>query len=322
MIIYYSTGQSSDCTDDNAVSGSRRSRALFQKMIREHLALPEKTVILRSAGGKPFFAGYPEISFSITHTGSVWLCAVAGRPVGIDAEFLTRRISDPVELAERFLHPQETAWIANGSLSGVRDQTLLLKQKISLPEKEMAASTPQHHTASADAVTDSQDVVFPVPGGNPEEGMTENVDRSEEKATINRPSDAIHRVLSEPQNRDAERRILSQGNPEWQVSRFFDIWTRKEAALKLFEQGVFQNSDQFSVLSETLPARFLRFSVDVRPCRSQGTLLVSVSAGKNPFSETMIGGNGGTGTSDAESSWKWLLQEAGKVKWVSLDDPQ
>ena len=65
--------------------------------------LPE---ICRTERGKPYFVG-ENVHFSISHTKNWVFCAVSDRPIGIDAEELSRDIS--LSLAEKILSPTELA---------------------------------------------------------------------------------------------------------------------------------------------------------------------------------------------------------------------
>ena len=65
--------------------------------------LPE---IQKGSRGKPYFPESPW-HFSITHTPGHAFCALSDRPVGIDAEELTRQVSP--RLAEKILSPSEYA---------------------------------------------------------------------------------------------------------------------------------------------------------------------------------------------------------------------
>ena len=65
--------------------------------------LPE---IRRTKMGKPYFPG-GKVHFSISHTKNWVFCAVSDRPIGIDAEELSRDIS--LSLAEKILSPMELA---------------------------------------------------------------------------------------------------------------------------------------------------------------------------------------------------------------------
>lgn len=92
--------------------------------------------IRRAEHGKPFFAEYPEIHFSISHSGSCWGCAFSGQPVGLDIQL--RRVSRTApekdgsgkeaeqemgkdrdaerirRISDRFFHPDEQEWLERG----------------------------------------------------------------------------------------------------------------------------------------------------------------------------------------------------------------
>lgn len=90
-------------------------------------------VIIRSERGKPYSAQAPEIEFSVTHTGNVWICAVCvpdeekcsfnsgsqaalrgGISVGIDAEFADRRVLRPEKVVEKYFSEAEKKCFYNG----------------------------------------------------------------------------------------------------------------------------------------------------------------------------------------------------------------
>lgn len=47
--------------------------------------------IVRRADGKPVFARYPDLHFSLSHSGDLGLCALSDRPVGADIELVRPR---------------------------------------------------------------------------------------------------------------------------------------------------------------------------------------------------------------------------------------
>lgn len=65
----------------------------------------------RESGRKPYFDMHPEIQFSVSHSGSWWICAFSDIGVGVDIQLhgMTRR---PLELAKRFFHPDEFASVS------------------------------------------------------------------------------------------------------------------------------------------------------------------------------------------------------------------
>ena len=76
---------------------------LLEKLWQEETGKPFPT-IARTEKGKPYFLG-EKLHFSITHTKTCAFCALSDRPVGIDAEPLTRKIN-PAH-AQKLLSPEE-----------------------------------------------------------------------------------------------------------------------------------------------------------------------------------------------------------------------
>lgn len=65
---------------------------------------------------KPYFE-YPRgVEFSISHTGNIWMCAVADAAVGLDVQEANRCNRD--KLSKRFFHPKEDAWLNRHQYSG------------------------------------------------------------------------------------------------------------------------------------------------------------------------------------------------------------
>ena len=85
------------------LSGHDAGRALLGETYREHIggAMPEVAVTDR---GKPYFVT-GDIQFSISHTKRRVFCALAEKPVGIDAEETDRNID--LGLADKILSPTE-----------------------------------------------------------------------------------------------------------------------------------------------------------------------------------------------------------------------
>ncbi len=89
--------------------------------------------IARPARGKPYAENAPWLSFSVTHTGSMWICAVTGQPMpqttqasaapspalGIDAEYADRRILHPEKIVQKYFSEKEKAYTQEmGAASG------------------------------------------------------------------------------------------------------------------------------------------------------------------------------------------------------------
>ena len=67
------------------------SRSLLTYVFQlQHPGLPLPNLAFQSEG-KPYFPDYPAFHFSLSHTGSLTLCAVDAAPLGIDIEEITPR---------------------------------------------------------------------------------------------------------------------------------------------------------------------------------------------------------------------------------------
>ena len=103
----------------NGRSGHEAGRQLLAQMYRE-LTGQEMPPIATGERGKPYFPDCP-VHFSISHTKDYVFCALADKPIGIDAEKKDRQID--LRLAEKILSADEKIRFANA-----RDQrTALLK---------------------------------------------------------------------------------------------------------------------------------------------------------------------------------------------------
>ncbi|MCI8506143.1 MAG: 4'-phosphopantetheinyl transferase superfamily protein [Lachnospiraceae bacterium] len=79
--------------------------------------------IARTKRGKPYFPGQPGLHFSISHSGSFWVCVFSGQAVGIDIQKHVRRKGESARaaacrlgrMAERFFHPAEAEWVLEES---------------------------------------------------------------------------------------------------------------------------------------------------------------------------------------------------------------
>lgn len=70
--------------------------------------LPDNLQVVRE--GKPVFANWPGVEFSVSHSGEWWVCAFADRPVGLDVQ--EHRPCPYQRLAERWFHPDEQLWLS------------------------------------------------------------------------------------------------------------------------------------------------------------------------------------------------------------------
>ena len=88
-----------------AETGHEAGRRLLKKMYEEETGC-EMPEIFLGERGKPYFA-QGDYHFSISHTKAMVFCVLSKRPVGIDAEDLSRDIK--LSLAEKILSPYEYA---------------------------------------------------------------------------------------------------------------------------------------------------------------------------------------------------------------------
>ena len=92
--------------------GSRRlclaAYLLLMDGLREEYGLTEPPVFDYSSEGKPFVAAHPDIHFSLSHSGTVALCAISDQPVGADVE-VPRQVSP--SLIRFTMNDQEQAQI-------------------------------------------------------------------------------------------------------------------------------------------------------------------------------------------------------------------
>ena len=87
---------------DSRVAGKLLLKQMYEDLTGEE-ELPE---IAKAPRGKPYFLT-GGLHFSITHTKTQVFCALSDRPVGIDAEDLSRTVNPA--LAEKILSPNEYA---------------------------------------------------------------------------------------------------------------------------------------------------------------------------------------------------------------------
>lgn len=120
----------------NNIKHDESSRLLTVVLRRYGIYDGGADVIIRSERGKPYAAQAPEIDFSVTHTGNLWICAVCapdkeecsfssgtqavlrgGISVGIDAEFADRRVLRPEKVVEKYFSEAEKKCFYNGEIN-------------------------------------------------------------------------------------------------------------------------------------------------------------------------------------------------------------
>ena len=90
----------------------RNSHALLFQAAERYsgLSASEMGTLETNPWGKPFFSSHPELHFSITHSGSWWLCGFSSAELGLDLQ-IHRSHAAPETLSSRFFHPLEDAFL-------------------------------------------------------------------------------------------------------------------------------------------------------------------------------------------------------------------
>lgn len=91
------------------------SDALVRKALRifgteKNTEYPEDAVILRTEKGKPYFKDFPEVHFSVSHTGQMWICLMADHNVGVDIQ--EKKSVRSKEITDRYFGPSEEHYVA------------------------------------------------------------------------------------------------------------------------------------------------------------------------------------------------------------------
>ena len=92
------------------VTGREDAYVLLACAVRRRWGLAQLPAIARTESGKPYFPSHPNYHFSLSHSGTYALCAVAHAPVGVDIEVV--RPHHP-KLAERICSAEELTWLNN-----------------------------------------------------------------------------------------------------------------------------------------------------------------------------------------------------------------
>ena len=67
---------------------------LLCRALREEYGITDSPSFIIGEHGKPALAEYPDIHFNLSHCRTAIICAVSDRPVGVDIESITRKVSD------------------------------------------------------------------------------------------------------------------------------------------------------------------------------------------------------------------------------------
>lgn len=103
MILFLYEGAATD-------SDTLVKRALCMFGTANNTEYPEDAEILRTEKGKPYFKDYPEVHFSVSHTGQMWICLMAEHNVGVDIQ--EKKSVKFKEIADRYFGPEEEHYVA------------------------------------------------------------------------------------------------------------------------------------------------------------------------------------------------------------------
>jgi len=125
MVIY--------CTPHSGRNGSGAVYALLEHAYRTEFG-GKHPEIMKTSHGKPYFAGSPDVHFSLSHARTHVLCAVSDSPVGCDIESprsisqnALRFFSSPEELA---LFEPLDLWVLKESYVKLFGQTIASIRKL------------------------------------------------------------------------------------------------------------------------------------------------------------------------------------------------
>lgn len=90
-----------------AVNSARSSGELLT-VCAEHYSGEHGFTVCREQGKKPYFMDHPELHFSVSHSGRIWVCAFDSEEVGCDIQ-VHKLLPRYKKLAERWFHPNENA---------------------------------------------------------------------------------------------------------------------------------------------------------------------------------------------------------------------
>ena len=73
---------------------------------------PEEFHTKKAPQGKPYFPQHPELHFSISHSGNLWICVFSDTEIGCDIQFHTtpKRMD---AIVARYFHPNELSVYEN-----------------------------------------------------------------------------------------------------------------------------------------------------------------------------------------------------------------
>lgn len=100
--MYWTSGEVLPCSDALIALVAEQWRS-------EKHRPPFQTDVLRLEFEKPRFVHAPDVHFSVSHSGSCWICAIDNQPVGIDLQRF--QTVNAAGIARRHFHPMESLWL-------------------------------------------------------------------------------------------------------------------------------------------------------------------------------------------------------------------
>lgn len=106
VFLYY-------CEDEKNISTDEKAAAIARyHLMQKNSVAPDNGLlrIERHPKGKPYFPYLPDMHFSVSHSGGIFLCALSDEPVGIDIQEYKNRPDEAErcrKIAARFFHPDE-----------------------------------------------------------------------------------------------------------------------------------------------------------------------------------------------------------------------
>lgn len=95
------------------------SHALLRAAAERYMGHSGDWTIFRQPKGKPTFQTLPQVHFSITHSGTYWMCSLSDRNIGVDLQI--HQPCDREKLSAQFFHPAEDAFLRQGGYADFFD---------------------------------------------------------------------------------------------------------------------------------------------------------------------------------------------------------
>ena len=106
VFLYY-------CKDEKNISTDEKAAAIARyHLTQKNGVAPESGSfrIERQPKGKPYFPNLPDLHFSVSHSGEIFVCALSDFPVGVDIQEYKKRPDEAErcrKIAARFFHFDE-----------------------------------------------------------------------------------------------------------------------------------------------------------------------------------------------------------------------